>query len=188
MQDKKIIREQARDFYQTQDIGARAQLMQEVAKAVTALPAWQDAKAVALTLAQENELPTQLLIQTALLQKKAVYLPKVSPNHQLTFIRIDETTRYEQHRFGMLEPIGDALTDVTELNLIVVPGLAFSGDGQRVGFGGGYYDRLLAKYPQIPTIGIVTSTFYTEQIDWVVNVFDQTVEQVVVIGDGDSDE
>ena len=85
----------------------RATLMQQITSTVTALPAWQEASSVALTLSQDVELPTQLLIQTALLQGKKVYLPKVAPQRQLEFIQIDESTKYERHRFGMLEPIGE---------------------------------------------------------------------------------
>lgn len=48
----------------------RATLMQQITSTVTALPAWQEASSVALTLSQDVELPTQLLIQTALLQGK----------------------------------------------------------------------------------------------------------------------
>lgn len=183
MTDKKDIREQAKKYYQNQSIGERAQLMQAMVKQVTALDVWKKADQIALTLAQNNELPTQLLIQTALLQKKSVYLPKVAPNHQLSFIRIDESTEYEMHRFGMLEPVGDVLSNVAELELVIVPGLAFSSDGHRVGFGGGYYDRLLAKYPEMETIGLVSRSFFSETTTWETNEFDQPVKQVVVLGE-----
>lgn len=183
MQDKQDIRETAKQYYEDQSMLERAQVMQDMVKQVTDLDVWQQADKIALTLAQNNELPTQLLIQTALLQKKTVYLPKVAPNHQLDFIQVDESTEYEMHRFGMLEPIGDKLPNVASLELIIVPGLAFSQEGQRVGFGGGYYDRLLAAYPEIPTVGLVSRPFYSEEIMWETNEFDQPVQQVVVLGE-----
>lgn len=182
METKQVIRKKAQAFYEQQSSTIRATLMQEMVKKVTVLPNWQEAEKIALTLAQNNELPTQLLIQTALLQKKEVYLPKVASGRQLNFIRITEATKYEEHRFGMLEPIGDTLADINHLDLIVVPGLAFSRDGSRVGFGGGYYDRLLMKYPVVPTLGIVSAPFYFEEPIWQVDEFDQRVKQVLVIG------
>lgn len=183
METKQAIRKEVQAFYAQQSSAMRSSLMQEMVKKVTSLASWQGADKIALTLAQTNELPTQLLIQTALLQKKDVYLPKVAPGHQLDFIQITEATEYEEHRFGMLEPIGDALADVNDLDLIVVPGLAFSRDGSRVGFGGGYYDRLLAKYPTIATLGVVSAPFYVDEPNWEVNEFDQSVDQVLVIGE-----
>jgi len=183
METKQTLRKKAQIYYEQQSSEMRATLMQEMVKKVTTLASWQAAEKVALTLAQNNELPTQLLIQTALLQRKQVYLPKVAPAHQLQFIRITEKTEYEAHRFGMLEPIGDAIADIDDLDLIVVPGLAFSHDGSRVGFGGGYYDRLLAKYPKMPTLGVVSAPFFVDKPNWEINEYDQPVKQVLVIGE-----
>lgn len=182
MKNKQDIREYAKTYYQEQTTAERAALMQEMVKKITTLPMWQQAHKIALTLAQSNELPTQLLIQTALLQKKEVYLPRVAPQQQLDFVAIDEATEYETHKFGMLEPLGPILADVNDLDLILVPGLAFSAAGQRIGFGGGYYDRLLAKYPQITTVGVVSRPFYLDTANWEVQAFDQPVSQVVVLG------
>jgi 5-formyltetrahydrofolate cyclo-ligase len=183
MKTKAEIRENGLTYYANQTSEERATLMQFVVRQVTATNVWQNAEHIALTLSQSNELPTELLIQTALLQKKKVYLPRVAPNHQLKFIQIDETTQYEKHRFGMLEPIGDALIDVTELDLIMVPGIAFSEQGDRVGFGGGYYDRFLAEHKEISTMGIAATELITVAPNWHVEPFDVSVDTIVRIGE-----
>ena len=47
--------------------------------------------------------------------------------------------------FGILEPVGDAFTDLTKIDLVVVPGVAFDRKLRRLGRGKGYYDKLLPK-------------------------------------------
>lgn len=183
MKTKAEMRNIGLTYYANQTNSERAMLMQLVVQQVTRTNVWKSAEHIALTLSQPNELPTELLIQTALLQKKKVYLPRVAPKHQLHFIQVDETTQYEKHRFGMLEPIGDVLADVSLLDLIVVPGVAFSEQGDRVGFGGGYYDRLLAQHTEIPTMGIAADDLVVAEPNWPVESFDFAVDTIVRIGE-----
>ncbi|WP_270321426.1 5-formyltetrahydrofolate cyclo-ligase [Weissella confusa] len=180
MIDKNKAREVAKDNLAKLSDMQRVTMMQQMTRAVTALPAWQDASSVALTLSQDVELPTQLLIQTALLQGKTVYLPKVAPQRQLTFIQIDESTEYERHRFGMLEPIGEPFGDVSTIDFILVPGLAFSAAGDRLGFGGGYYDRWLPKTTGAK-IGVTIPDNYVPTPTWTIEKTDQQVDEVIVL-------
>jgi 5-formyltetrahydrofolate cyclo-ligase len=161
----------------------RSALMVDLARVVTNLPEWRVAKSVALTMAQPTELPTQLLIQTALQQGKAVYLPRVLPKHQMQFVQITAETEYEKHPFGMLEPIsGDAILP-SAIDFMLVPGLAFAADGQRLGFGGGYYDRYLPAVTGV-TVGVTLPTHYLDVGDWPVEPTDVPVSRVLTIGEG----
>jgi len=180
---KSEIRKIAQRYFQAQSSVERAVLMQQVAKAITELSEWKNAQHIALTLAQETELPTQLLIQSALIQGKTVYLPRVAPEKSLDFIAVDTETHYVKHKFGMLEPVGEPLSDITQLDLIIMPGLAYDHDGNRVGFGGGYYDRLLAKYPTLNTVGVIPEELYFKNESWMLDQYDQPVNRVVVIGE-----
>ena len=56
--------------------------------------------------------------------------------------------------FGILEPTGDILTDYESIQLAIIPGVAFTPDGRRLGRGRGYYDRLLPRLTQAYKLGV----------------------------------
>lgn len=92
-----------------------------------------------------NSLPDELSTREFLDKwqgRKRMYLPRVNG------IDLDilpyERTRTHLGAFRIEEPDGDDVTDVSEIDLIVVPAVAYDSSGRRVGRGKGYYDRLLA--------------------------------------------
>lgn len=180
MTTKLSIREQASANLSGMSDMMKTYLMQNMVKKVTALPAWQQAKTVALTMSQDEELSTELLIQIALLQNKIVVLPRVLPKRQMEFTMINRETVYARHKFGMLEPVGGRVVSPSEIDFVLVPGLAFTRHGDRIGFGGGYYDRWLPKVKAIKVSTTVTKNLYEQPI-WPIEETDQVVDQVIVL-------
>ncbi|GFH42302.1 5-formyltetrahydrofolate cyclo-ligase [Lactococcus hodotermopsidis] len=88
-------------------------------------------------------------------QTKQIVIPKTLPNRQMIFTDFDENDLVMTD-FGVKEALSNVA--VTP-DLIIVPGLAWSHDGYRVGFGGGYYDRYLANFK-----GITVSLVYNFQM------------------------
>ena len=108
---------------------------------------WQNATTVGMTLSEPYEFDTKPLITAALNSGKIVAVPKTLPHRQLQFCRLLPETEVVRSNFGVLEPVvGTPQISLNKLDLLVVPGLAFSATGARLGFGGGFYDRALANY------------------------------------------
>jgi 5-formyltetrahydrofolate cyclo-ligase len=122
---------------------------------------YQAAPILVLYAAKDNEVGTELLIGDALASERRVLLPKVIPEiHQLAFVRIRKGIELMPGAFGILEPTTGEIEQAAELGpaLFCVPGLAFSRSGQRLGRGGGYFDRAIAAFgPQTVTAGLAYS-------------------------------
>ena len=93
-------------------------------------------------------------------------IPRVAegPDRHLVFHDYNPE-RLIQHRFGMLEP-DPTLPEIAldPANLILVPGLAFTLRGHRLGYGGGYYDRLLSATGHAPTLGVCYQALLVDEI------------------------
>lgn len=117
-----------------------------IAARVLAVPEFINAKAVLLTLPFRSEWDTLPLVRAALAAGKTVAVPRVdTKTRMLDLHAITEPDRDVSagHR-GVPEPRLDCpRIDRAEIDFVLVPGVAFDLDGRRLGYGGGFYDRLL---------------------------------------------
>lgn len=128
--------------------------LQEEAKAIALLiqsPQYQDAESILAYAALTHEFSLDLLIPQALETEKKVFLPKsFSHNYSMEFYQLKNHLPYEQQvvkgNYGIREPIpGLSKYEDAAKTLVLVPGLAFTRTGQRLGRGKGFYDRFLAQ-------------------------------------------
>jgi 5-formyltetrahydrofolate cyclo-ligase len=116
------------------------------ARLITQLPEWKQAKTVCLYASFGGELPTDGLLALALLEGKRLLLPRVTNKTTLVLHEVADLGALQPSRLGIREPKPTApVATLADAGLILVPGLGFDGAGRRLGFGGGFYDRLLAK-------------------------------------------
>lgn len=107
-------------------------------------------KSVLSYLDFKNEVQTDFINIKILTGNKTLLLPRVVDKENM--IAIENNGRYSVSDFGNREPIGEEYTG--EIDLIIVPGVAFDKFGNRIGFGRGYYDRFFEKYPNAKRVAI----------------------------------
>ncbi len=108
---------------------------------------------VALFASLSDELPTDRVIDRWS-RTKRILLPRVGENYAMEFYEYDPST-LASGSYGINEPQGGEPFPPSQIDLIIVPGVAFTLDGKRLGRGKGYYDRFLS-IPQVraKTIGV----------------------------------
>lgn len=113
--------------------------------------------AVMLYLSMRSEVETDGLLERLHYAGKHVCAPVVdTEQNHLMPRRIQEGKKaLVRHRYGMLEPnTACPLVSITDLQLIIVPGIAFDSNGYRLGYGKGFYDRFLAECSHAIPIGL----------------------------------
>lgn len=115
---------------------------------ILSLPEYKNAKKIMAFLAMKGESNLDGFIRQALLDGKEVYIPVCLPERQMEAGRLIDMEHFEKGSLGLRNlPAGYEVTSPESLDLVLIPGLAVSQEGIRLGMGAGYYDRYLARVP-----------------------------------------
>lgn len=134
---------------------------------------YKNARSIFTFISFRSEVETFEIIKRALEDKKIVTVPKVQ-GKDMKVIKIYSLDNLKRSPLGILEPEND--DEFYNVDITLTPGLAFSKDGYRLGYGGGYYDRFFAKY-RTKKVGLA---FYDQLTDKIPKEeFDQKLDYLV---------
>jgi 5-formyltetrahydrofolate cyclo-ligase len=108
---------------------------------------FRKAKTVMFYISFDGEVNTEEMIKEAQKLGKIIAVPVCRKNRMISPCLLKEKTRLIRSPYGVWEPVGRQLVDTQDIDLVVVPGLAFDKQGRRLGRGKGYYDRFLNGLP-----------------------------------------
>lgn len=131
--------------------------------------AYRAAKTIYGYLPYNQEVRTVPMLRRALEEGKRVAVPKVYGD-DMKFIYLDNLSQVAKGYAGIPEPVADGPVAQDETALVLMPGLAFDRAGHRIGYGGGFYDKFLAREPHHPTVALcydfqVMDRLETEEFD-----------------------
>ena len=146
---RKQVREKKRAMTESEIVSASARLGELFA----ASEAYRQAKSIYGYLPYNQEVRTVPMLERAIRDGKRVAVPKCYGD-EMRFIWMEDLSKVEKGYAGIPEPVEDGPVADDETALVLMPGLAFDPEGRRIGYGGGFYDRFLAKEPNHPTLAL----------------------------------
>lgn len=161
---KQNLRKQCFDRRKQLDWLTYKRLSQQVQSQLVSSECFVNAQTLALYSPINNEVATAQIFAVATELDKQIYFPRVAAA-DLEFFAVRTIDELVPGAFGVAEPVSGKKISVAELDLIVVPGVAFDLLGHRLGYGRGFYDRLLVgKSSRTVTVGLCFETQLCEQL------------------------
>lgn len=144
---------------------------------------YKNAEVIFTYVSFQGEVDTIKFIETALSQGKTLCVPKVlSKKEGMEAHKITNLADLEKSSYGILEPQNQSqLINPLDIDLLIMPGVAFDKHNGRIGYGGGFYDRFLKKIdPKAHKIALAYDFQIFNQIP--MDEFDERVDFIITNG------
>ncbi|MFH1545783.1 MAG: 5-formyltetrahydrofolate cyclo-ligase [Patescibacteria group bacterium] len=170
----------------------RVRQNREIEKKFLALLEFAAARTIGFFASEEFEVSTDELITKSLAAGKRVCLPRIKKysvsslpagrhgiqHSELEFHEIKNLTELEVGEFGIRAPREDSpKVAISKIQLLAVPGLAFTKNGERLGQGGGFFDRVLKKFEGV-SVGLAFDFQILKEVP--MESFDQKISKILV--------
>ena len=156
---RRIIREKKRAMTENEIVSASEKL----GELFRNCDVYQKAKTIYGYLPYNQEVRTVPMLEQAMRDGKRVAVPKCYGD-EMKFIYMDDLSKVEKGYAGIPEPVADEPVADDPTALVLMPGLAFTQNGDRMGYGGGFYDKFLASEPEHPTVALCYDFQMVEQL------------------------
>lgn len=132
--------------------------------------AFKKSKKIGIYFDAFGEIPTHDIAKLCYQKHKILYFPQIRNfDQKLTWVKTSylqwKNKRFARHFLGMKEPRQNRGHGINQLDLVIMPLLAFDDQGSRLGMGGGYYDRTLYKQNKVCRIGLAYEFQHLNHID-----------------------
>jgi 5-formyltetrahydrofolate cyclo-ligase len=148
-----------RDLLTRQEIDKSSKIIKDK---LFSLPGYKKSKTILYYVSFGSEVNTHDMIMESL-QTKSVVVPKLAEKG-LSLSKISSFHDLDTGAYGILEPKRLKIIDEKEIDLIIVPGIAFDKNLHRIGFGHGNYDSLLKKFPNVEKVALAFSVQIVDRV------------------------
>lgn len=181
--DKGELRKEIKLKREILDKNIKLRADEKIRKSLFESEIYKNSKVVFIYVNMDSEINTIDIIKELLTSDKIVAVPKVIPvslkERQMKALKINSMLQLnESGAFGILEPSVECEDISEDVDLIIIPGLAFDINGNRLGYGGGFYDRFLRKYPNSKRVALcydfqifdeIPHEFFDEKVDLIIS-------------------
>lgn len=158
--EKKSIRKQIKEQREQLPVVEVKETSEKIYEKFVTSESFQKAKVVMSYMSFKNEVDTHKINEAVITSGKKLILPRIKDKENIE--AVEYSGNFQKGSMGIIEPVGEPYEK--EIDLIIVPGIAFDREGNRIGFGRGYYDRFLEKYPKVQRVSLVYDFQLVESI------------------------
>lgn len=182
MEEKRLIRNRAIESRDALSETERFIKSRQIFGQVYSMEEYKKAEKILVYASFRSEVGTEDFIEKALKDGKEIYCPKVCGG-DMEFYRIAGLKELTPGYMGIKEPEGTdgkifhVTGECRRNTLMIMPGSAFDKERNRIGYGGGYYDRYLARYPFLITIAVGFSCQICESVP--TDVYDRKPDIII---------
>lgn len=145
MQNKRSLRKGILELRRSLDAAQANALSQQVCDRILQMDIYKEAKNICAYMPINQEVDLTGLFQDAWRQGKSLWLP-VTEDGEMEFFLYEEDAPLKEGNYGIREPERRTMLEPDGQTLILMPGAVFSEEGDRIGYGGGYYDKYLSRH------------------------------------------